>query len=336
MKKTKRYVKSRIVCGVLLAVLAALGIFLCVWFFGADYSRFDARAKEEISLPELSDGFVPQGMCPLPENERGYRYAVSGYYKEGVPSRIYLLGGESPAYVTVRAGGETSDEHFGGVAATDKYLLVASGKTVVRIHLNDVYAAALRNGEAEATDVLETDMGVAYCSVFGDKLFVGEFYRAGNYETAEDHRIERAAERNPALVYCYEIDDDAEGGVGSKTPYAVLSVRGLVQGIAVTENSVYLSCSWGLSDSGLYCYRAPFAEQADGYYSANGKDVPLYFLGNDRLVSAWEDVPCMSEAIFARDGRLYVLFESACNKYKYFVRRQMHAIVSLSEEEFTA
>ena len=42
----------------------------------------------------------------------------------------------------------------------------------------------------------------------------------------------------------------------------------------------------------------------------------------------------MSEGIFLKEGRLFVLFESACNKYKTFVRRRMEEIVSLPPEFF--
>ena len=64
-----------------------------------------------------------------------------------------------------------------------------------------------------------------------------------------------------------------------------------------------------------------------------GSDVPLYFFGEETL-HASRSVPCMSEGIFVKEGRLFVLFESACNKYKTFVRRRTKQIISLPPEFF--
>lgn len=331
--KRKRYLVSRIICAVLLAISVALGVFLGVWFFGADYSAWDALTTAEAKLPDLADGFVPQGTCALPENAAGYTYAVSGYYGNG-PSRIYLLGKEEPAYITVEQHGKALETHFGGVAATEKYLLVASETEIVRLPLADVYAQAKSSGSVKVRDALETDMGIAFCSVYGDMLLAGEFYRAGNYETDESHHVTVDGEKNRALVYCYRIDEDKDGGVEDKTPYAAISVRNLVQGIALTEERIYISCSWGLADSGLYCYQNILAGGTDLTVTLGGKSIPLYFLGESSLVSSLEKVPSMSEGIFVKDNKLFVLFESKCNKYKYFVRRQTGDILSLPLSAF--
>lgn len=327
-QKRKRYIVSRVICAVLIVIFVALGVFLGVWFFGADYSEFDALSTAEAALPDLSDGFVPQGTCALNENAAGFTYAVSGYYG-GAPSRIYLLGDGEPAYITVKENGEELTTHFGGVAATDNYLFVASEKDVVRLPLASVYAQAANNGAVEVLDALETDMGIAFVSVYGDTLLAGEFYRAGNYETDLSHHITVNDETNRALVYCYTIDESAEGGVTDKTPYAAISVRDLVQGIAVTDTNIYISCSWGLADSGLYCYRNILSQETELTVTVNGKSVPLHFLGESELVSSLKKVPSMSEGIFVKDNKLFVLFESKCNKYKYFVRRQTGDLLSL-------
>ena len=327
--KRKRYIVGRVVCAVLLALCVGLGVFLGVWFFGADYSEFDGMAVTETALPDLSDGFVPQGTCALPENEDGYAYAVSGYYGSA-PSRIYLLGSEEPCYITVKLDGEELTTHFGGVTATENYLLVASEKEIVRLPLASVYAAAKTGGAADATKALITDMGIAFCSVYGDTLLVGEFYRAGNYETDTSHHITENGETNRALVYCYRLDE----GVVDTTPYAALSVRNLVQGIAVTETNIYLSCSWGLANSGLYCYRNVLSAETALSVTVNGKTVPLHFLGENELVSSLTKVPSMSEGIFVKNDKLFVLFESKCNKYKYFVRRQTGDLISLPLSAF--
>ena len=39
--------------------------------------------------------------------------------------------------------------------------------------------------------------------------------------------------------------------------------------------------------------------------------------------------PCMTEEIELVDGRVYVLFENACKKYKAFTRTRLYNVYSL-------
>lgn len=328
----KHYRLKMSICGVFLAVLVALEVFFCVWFFGADYHEFDENARAEVNLPDLSDGFVPQGLCAWPSGADlgGYTVAVSGYYKNA-PSRVYLLGGERADFFTVEKGGAALKTHFGGIAATEHFLYLTSDREIVRIPLAEAVSAAKTGASVAASYAFDADMGLAFCAVSEGKLYVGEFYRAGNYETDESHHIAHMGAENRALVFRYALSEGDDRIVESETPEAVFSVRGLVQGIAVEGSDVFFSCSWGLSDSTLERHGMPASPI--GTFEVKGAKVPLYFFGEETL-RAFRSVPCMSEGIFVKEGRLHVLFESACNKYKYFVRRQMGQTVSLPFEFF--
>ena len=330
---TKAKKRAIVACSILLAVFLALGGFLLIWFQADAYPAFERNKKTEMLLPDLSDGFVPQGACALPENDEGYTCAVSGYYKDGVPSRIYLLG-EQESYVSLTSEGEPLDTHFGGIAATKKYLFVTSGSKVVRVPVSDLTKAE-RGAAVEITDSFDAGLSGAFCSVYGNYLLVGEFYRAGNYETEQDHHIRYGDETNRALVYCFETDEGAEGGVGDTVPYTILSVRGLVQGIALTEESVYLSCSWGLADSTLERHKNPLGgdTKPHSYRTMGEREVPVYFLGKETKTGS-VSLPSMSEGIYMKGERICVLFESACNKYRLFVRERIGEIVSLSDGIF--
>lgn len=184
------------------------------------------------------------------------------------------------------------------------------------------------NGEAvEIYDELETDINVAFCYYFEEEnlLFAGEFYREKNYKTDARHHLEKDGETNYAFIYAYEADENAAGGVKSATPVSILSVRGLVQGVAVTGDKIYLSCSYGLPDSKLYTYSNPLKGGAS-FCEIDG--VPVYRLDKDNLLTVLT-LPCMSEEICIKDGKLYILYESLCNKYKYFVRVQMRRVTSV-------
>ncbi len=88
------------------------------------------------------------------------------------------------------------------------------------------------------------------------------------------------------------------------------------QGMAMDDNGrIALSTSYGFASSHLkLCFSLD--EQVKYAYTIDNEDVPLWVLDNATLI---EDIkaPQMSEGIVFKDGRLYVLYESASLKY-YF------------------
>ncbi len=310
--------------------LVALFVFLTVWWFGLKHPDFGS-AEESVKIPGLSSGISPQGLCVLPENEEGYDFAMSGYLKG--PSRVYLIDEQQDGaekYVTFTLNGKAVETHFGGVTCTENYMLVASGSRIIRIALQDVFAA--QNGEAIAVyDSYETGLQNAFCYVYGEKLYAGEFYRSGNYETAKEHHlsVSNGTEINRAFVYVFDLDEQSEGGVTDTVPSKILSVRDQIQGIAVTDERIYLSESYGLPDSHLYVYRNTTGGENSSTFQIDGRAVPVYFLENSNLIST-HTLPCMSEEICVKDGNLYILFESLSNKYRYFVRTRLSHVYRMS------
>lgn len=319
--------------GILLFIFLALFVFLMVWFFGAKYPKFQSIAKEEFSIPGLKEGISPQGVAALPEGSE-YDFAVSGYMVDKSPSRVYLIKSatDEAKYFTLKTkAGKEVTSHFGGVTATQNYILIADTKTVVRVRLQDALSA--ENGAAvEIYDELKTDINVAYCYYCEEEnlLFVGEFYREKNYKTDISHHLEKDGEMNYAFIYAYHADESKEGGVESEKPVSILSVRGLVQGVSVAGDKIYLSCSYGLADSKLYTYSNPL--KGGEAYKKTEEGTPVYRLDKENLLSTLT-LPCMSEEICIKDGKLFILYESLCKKYKYFVRVQMTNVTSIPLEK---
>lgn len=330
--KEKRLKRISVALGVLLFIVTALFVFLMVWFFGAKYPKFESIAEEEFSIPGLKEGISPQGIATLPDGLE-YDFAVSGYMVNKTPSRVYLINSEKDEakYFTLKTKeGKAVTSHFGGVTATQNYILIADTKTVVRVRLQDALAA--EDGAAvEIYDELKTDINVAYCYYYEEAnlLFAGEFYREKNYKTDVSHHLTKDGETNYAFIYAYNADESKAGGVESDKPVSILSVRGLVQGVAVASDKIYLSCSYALADSKLYTYSNPL-NGGEEYKEADG--VPVYRLDKDNLLSTLT-LPCMSEEICIKDGKLYILYESLCKKYKYFVRVQMTNVTSVPLEK---
>ena len=313
----KKASKKIIAICIPLAVILAIGIFLTVWYCGARYPEFDAAACRERPIPGLDSGLSPQGLCPLPEDS-GFEYAMSGYIS-GEASRVYFIG-KTEKYVTLKQDGKDVKTHFGGITYASGNLYIASGKGVVRFSLSDALAAK-DGGVVEVTGEITAKLrGAAYCYYYDATLYIGEFYRPGNYETDENHHMSENGETNYALVWMYrETEDGFE-----EDPYAAISVREQVQGIAVWEDGIALSTSYGLPDSTIWFYKNVLNETPHGEFGG----VPLYRLDSTNLVKTLR-TPCMSEEIFVQDGRLYILFESLSKKYRYFVRRRISCIYSV-------
>jgi len=322
MQKKKRI--RTVVLAVLGVLLAAIAIFLLIWYCGARYPRFEEISKKEARLPDLSDGLAPQGICILPDGT----YCLSGYMPDHAPSRLYVTDGEAEKFVTLTKEGKPLTTHFGGVTCSENYIIVASGKELVRVPFSDVLAA--QNGNAvEITDSFATGLQNAFCYYENGNLYAGEFYRPGNYETDESHHLTENGETNYAFVYVFAGDEACEGGVKSTVPEKVISVREQVQGIAVYDGGIVLSTSYGLPDSRLFVYDNVLSGAAHGSVTVGEREIPLYRLDRTVLRSTLT-APCMSEEICIKNDRLYILFESLANRYKYFVRTRMDSIVSIA------
>jgi hypothetical protein len=127
-----------------------------------------------------------------------------------------------------------------------------------------------------------------------------------------EHRLTTpAGDSNTALMTVFDIDDSAEFYI-NPTPTAAYSLTGLVQGMTFTENRIVLSTSYGLASSHLYFYDT--SKITEGQFTVNNTTVPLYYLDSASLVET-VTAPPMSEEIVYKDGYIYIMTESASNKY---------------------
>lgn len=320
----------KILTGVVVAVsiIVMLGVFLLVWYFGDRYEDFDRRFTQEAEIPALDEGFIPQG---LGNNPQGTVQFVSGYMNDGSPSRIYVLeDGEATGYVTFTLDDGTAyTGHAGGVASNgSSKVWVASGQTMYVLDYSAVLAAAESNGSVELSTSWNTNCNASFCyySPADGYIYVGEFYRAGNYETDESHRLTTpAGDENTALILRY-----SGSSLRPSAPSRALSITGKIQGMAMSENRdrIILSQSYGLKNSHIltYSYSSSTAHSSS-VLEINGENVTVYYLDSANLVSDYE-VPCMSEGMCSDGDRIYVLFESASVKYRAFVREQLRNIYS--------
>ncbi len=301
------------IAGKILAwLLAAVMVLLLVLHVGVTfvYPEFFGNADAVFRAPGLNTGFVSQGFHYLEDRDT---YLFSGYMKDHSAARIYIRDaeGELRFVELINADGSAYDEHAGGVTVNGEFVYVPGRMGVDVFSLSDILEGATAQSIGKIPGEYDTDC----CTFYNGYLFVGDFYYPETYETPLAHRVTTpAGDENKAIIAVYRADPGAEFGVVPQ-PVAAISIREKVQGIGFTEDGeIVLSTSYGFASSGLWFYRLD--EDRQGKLELMGQEVPLYYLDSANLTHSVE-MPPMSEEVVCKDGKVYVLFESACSKYIY-------------------
>ena len=309
--KLKRILK---IVGIVLASLVLLFGLLLLGIFSVDriaHASFYKNAQKKFTIPGTNSGFVGQGLDYLEEQDA---FLTCGYSeKKGEASMVYYIGRDGKAKLTLlkKKDGSNYTGHTGGIAHYKEYIYITGGDGCDVFLLSDILEG---KGESRMLGTVKAPIDPAYCNVHDGKFYVGSFYRAGNYETDAWQRMTTpAGDGNKATIISYDIDDAATDNYYiSATPTAVYSTTGLVQGLEFIGDQMVLSTSYGLATSVLKFYDTKQFSKSN--MELNGTGVPLYYLDSASLVKEVK-APPMSEEIVYRDGLLYIMTESASNKY---------------------
>ncbi len=396
-----KHKKLLIAATAIFTVIVALAVFLLIWFWGDEYSDF-GEFSPRVKIPGLGEGAVPQGIASYSttyvltdgdEKTSGTQdyYFISAYMKSG-PSRIYVTGEKTGyvGYVTmVTEDGDDFYGHSGGIATNGENLWISSdGMVYVAKQSSTAYTniaeeviqkaidnSGLKSSDPEFETIAFTasfnancgaDFLFYYDTTSTDKLYVGEFYRSGNYETDKRHRVTTpAGDYNTAFVYEYSAYNlssyiyglgtlSGSSSVGGGTAAVdvpkiqkIYSITGKIQGLAITtDGALVLSQSYGLANSHLLYYDwsqvtstsksyknvVGYNFNYEGVKTVNG--VPftanpnIYFVDSSALLRDYS-LPSMSEGLcVTSDSKINVLFESGCYKYRMFVRQITDSIYS--------
>ena len=314
-------------------------LFLCIFaFLGVYYlwpwnKAFFDKATQEFVIPGLDTKFVPQGFDKIDGSEK---YIISGYMSDNSPSRYYIIdeNGGVEKYFTLTSSGEDYVGHAGGVASSGSTLWTVGDKMLYRFMLSDINKVE-NGGKVEIISTKQLSNGADCVFIYDKYLWIGEFYKEKDYETSQTHRLEtRTGEINPSLVYGYRINESMSNGLYEDSPSKLLSIRGECQGIAVTADGKFvMSTSYGLKDSTLYYYNNVLDEERHDTFVLGKKMTDLWYLDGESLISE-VNAPAMSEELVIKNNRVYILFESACQKYKLFNRKQLNNVYSLDLSVF--
>ncbi|MCM1546486.1 MAG: hypothetical protein NC033_05560 [Clostridiales bacterium] len=312
----KLKIRNKSAAEIVLTVLAIAVLTVAVLLSGIRlgekiaFAPFYARARSEFIIPTGS-GFVGQGLDYLEDEDA---FITCGYAAtNGNSSMVYYIDADGEASRTVlkNADGSNYTGHTGGIAHYKEYVYITGDDGCDVFALSDFTE---HRRVSKKLGEVKTLLDPAYCNVHEGRFYTGSFYRAGNYETPDWQRMTTPnGDYNKSVITVFDIDDNAADTFYiSPDPVAAYSTPSLVQGLTFTDDKIVLSTSYGLAASHLKFYDN--SGISAGQLNLKGKDVPLYYLDGaclDRTVT----VPPMSEEIVYLNGRIYIMTESASNKY---------------------
>ncbi|MBO5701685.1 MAG: hypothetical protein J6S71_04535 [Clostridia bacterium] len=291
------------------------------------YRDFTASAEKSFLIPALAGKMIPQGMDIW--EERGW-LLISGYFPSTDIldcSIIVAIDMNTGAYVgeyyITNTDGTPHTSHAGGVAVTEKNIFIANGSTLYRIPLTEILNVG-QCGKIKIADAISVPARASFCNYSGGYLWVGDFQYGTSYPTDEyRHMTNREGKTYKAWSVGYELTDATENEIKAEamvkdsyaTPDVILSITERIQGMAMSENKIVLSQSYGRTNtSTLYIYDNPIGSQPHTSVKLNGKMIPVFFL-DGKLPCETVQAPPMTEGLAYADGKLYILFESGADKY---------------------
>ena len=353
MKKKKAL---KITLSILAGIVLGLAVILALVKVGERlfFAPYYFNATTEFQVPGLADGLVQQGFDYYegdPNTEDDDRFLVSGYMAKSseenpLSSRIYVLDKNGKVLSkTMLMGTDTATKytgHCGGIVHNGEYIYVSNddndNMSLDVFKLSDILSG---NEETACLGSVYVYQKPAFCYVIDGKLYTGNFHREetrGNAEKGDkeylspDKVVALGDDMTTAVMTVFELDAKYTDNFGvAAEPCEAFAIPSQVQGMCYTkEGNVVFSSSWGLSISKLYMYNLivvkankQTATTTDVFMDeelydehAMDKEIPLYVMGEAdlfRTVSA----PPMAEELVYLDGKVYVMNESASNKYLF-------------------
>jgi len=131
------------------------------------------------------------------------------------------------------------------------------------------------------------------------------------------------------MSHVYEIDTNSSYGIKSTTPVSCISMPNQVQGMTFTKDgNIMLSTSYSIHASKLLIYENVLNVTPSKTITINNKQIPLYVLNSQNLIKQII-APPMSEELVLVNNKVYILFESACSKYKLINREKLTHVYSI-------
>jgi len=315
-KDINRQRKQRKIFKAFLGILLSSIVSLIIAFLLTKhhYRNYYRMATKEFEVPGLNESFVPQGLDYSKEYDS---FVISGYLSNNNETRVYTVNKEHEykQINIVFEDGSIFKNHAGGISIYKDFVYIAGcDRKVYVISLMDM----MSGNDVAIRGRFETGNNATFLSVKDEYLYVGEYYHDLKYSTDKAHHITTpSGDSNKALMYAFKLDYLKDLGVENNPSFA-LSIQGRIQGMNISEDQkLVLSASSIFEGSQLYVYDFKTAlDKNNEVFIIYNKNIPLYYLDSSVLIKQIEILP-KAEGIVFKDNRLYMIYESATNRFKY-------------------
>lgn len=265
------------------------------------YSRSSCHTipglKNTNIMGENCSTMVPQGICRM----KGYILFTAYDSENEYKSVIYVMSSTGKTlYATLVYPFKS---HVGGIAydGSNVYVCNSTKKTVSvfdkeyimgAIHLSVQYK--LNSVKLTEYDNIKVKTKASYCTYYDKRLWVGAY---------NDKKTDK--------IFGYRIRDKETDPSLNADRY--IEAPQYAQGITFYDGDYdyfIVSCSWGIMDSTLRCYKLKDYDEPQKQYR---KGIQRIQKGSAYKVIS---MPCMSEQLDVYGNKLYLLFESAADKYR--------------------
>ncbi len=314
--KNKKITRKRIltVTAVVLCILISLSIGAYMNYKIVLKEYFEA-SEAAYKIPDISKGFIPQGITY--DETSGY-FFLTGYMGNSKVSPIYVINNETDETerkILMRTHeGKNFRGHAGGISVYDSKLYIAGSTDACMYSFPIADILNTPDGgylNADRRIELKTDndhIRVSFTSFEQDLLYAGEFHNDPIFQTDKSHNIDTSDGVQKGLLFGFEVNENGEA-----LPVKAYSIPDNIQGACFYDHYVFLSCSDGLFPSKIYTFDLNQIPES-GTHTFLEKDIPLYLLNPSAAVKETK-IPPMSEEIIVVDGKMYILYESASNRY---------------------
>ena len=276
--------------------------------------------EELCAVPEIENGYVPQGYC---YSESRKLHFISYYHGDGA-SVISVVDGESGERIKTltlkKADGKDFKGHAGGIAEDGTFFYVVDGKKLFRLDMNMMLLTP-DGGSLFLVNKVTTDVKCSYLNSDGVYLYAGEFYTFttdGSYDTDKSHHMSISLfETTYARCNAYKLSELEFTPEGTDAvPAMAFTTPNCVQGFArLPDGTFALSISYGRdNNSALSFYEDVTKGECDFTITYGDVSMPAYHLRKGVRTEKLRQPPLL-EGIDDMNGIVAGIFESCADKY---------------------
>ncbi len=281
----------------------------------AELKDYYKKTKKIVSIPEISSGFIPQGIA-IDENSE--KLLLTGYFGDGDASPLFVIdmsdGSSKKIHMTFGNGKEFKG-HAGGLSVYGDKLYIAGSTQYCMFYYNLVDIIEAEDGSclpfSGRVDLKNDDdyLRVSFTAVDNNLLYAGEFHKSPLFYTHRSHKITYEGTVQKGYLFGFKVDDS-----NMVLPECVFSISDKAQGACFYGDNLYISRSNGFLPSQIMTFSLKDIKTSQKQRIL-GMDVPLY-VASEALAKKITLIPPMSEEIYAYEDQMYIVYEAAANRYR--------------------